>query len=512
MSVVSENITLDLTRRGVPIQVLVKQYDTDTRHFIVKITNNGQSWKPTDGAVPFLEVTRPDGEADAFELSFSGDDVLCVIPGWATQVDGEGFADIAFVDPDGSTISTMPFELVVVESGANLDAMEQTEAYSLLVSLIKEVESVKNGDVENIGCKNSVSGYKNTVQLSEGNQAEKRLFDELVKAGIIPDGATEYVGGIVTGNESVHGGSGITAGNFNINHGRGNYTNGKNAKAIGYEQFVDSQDGTAIGTMNIIRAFKAGLVFGIANIMTPDQNRDTPTDTEPTNGYINGCFNEMYADSGWIGGIYNRIFHENVYQLGRKITSQNKDQFLLGFNPAVTAQTLFAVGDGTDDAPHNLIVAYKNMTTRRATHMWFNTRVMTEGNVESDKKVIAKQAPTQDNDCIRWQEYKELLSKIKALESKIDGGFTLTFANVLLNTEFTLSVDGGTAISGENCVGKSFVGTEFVFTALDTEVGVFYNTESNPEEVWLNGNWLNPGESATLTLTENATITKTWCH
>ncbi len=142
MSVVSENITLDLTRQGVPIQVLVKQYDTDTRRFLVKITNNGQSWTPTEGAVPFLEVTRPDGEADAFELSFAGDDVLCIIPGWATQVDGEGFADIAFVDPDGSTISTMPFEFIVVESGASLDNMQQNEAYSLLTTLVGSIEKI----------------------------------------------------------------------------------------------------------------------------------------------------------------------------------------------------------------------------------------------------------------------------------------------------------------------------------------------------------------------------------
>ena len=142
MSVVSENITLDLTRQGVPIQVLVKQYDTDTRQLIVKVTNNGQSWTPTEGAVPFLEVTRPDGEADAFGLTFSGNDVLCVIPGWATQVDGEGFADIAFVYPDGSTISTMPFELIVVESGASLDNMQQNEAYSLLTTLVGSIGKI----------------------------------------------------------------------------------------------------------------------------------------------------------------------------------------------------------------------------------------------------------------------------------------------------------------------------------------------------------------------------------
>ena len=142
MSVVSENMTLDLTRQNGPFQVSVKQYDTDTRRFLVKITNNGQPWTPTEGAVPFLEVTRPDGEADAFELTFSGNDVLCVIPGWATQVDGEGFADIAFVDPDGSTISTMPFELVVVESGANLENMKQNEACSLLTSLVGSIEKI----------------------------------------------------------------------------------------------------------------------------------------------------------------------------------------------------------------------------------------------------------------------------------------------------------------------------------------------------------------------------------
>ena len=142
MSVVIENITLDLTRQNGPFQVSVKQYDTDTRHFLVKITNNGQPWKPTDGAVPLLEVIRPDGEADAFELTFSDDNVVCVIPGWATQVDGEGFADIAFVDPDGSTISTMPFELVVVESGASLDNMKQNEAYSLLTTLVGSIEKI----------------------------------------------------------------------------------------------------------------------------------------------------------------------------------------------------------------------------------------------------------------------------------------------------------------------------------------------------------------------------------
>ena len=284
------------------------------------------------------------------------------------------------------------------------------------------VEAVKkelNTGIADEGKDNVVTGHSDTADLSEGNTHEARFFQELIKAGIIPEGATEFTGGKVRGNNSIHSGSGITDGNFNVNQGRANYTNGKNAKAIGYEQFVDGQDSTAIGTMNIIRAFKAGLVFGMANIMTPDQNRDNPVDTEPSNGYINGFFNEMYADSGWIGGIYNRIFHENVYELGRKITSQNKDQFLLGFNPAVTAQTLFAVGDGTDSAAHNLIVAYKNMQTRRATHMWINTRLLTEGNMESDKKVIAKQAPTQDNDCIRWQEYTALLKRVQDLEAKL---------------------------------------------------------------------------------------------
>ena len=373
--------------------------------------------------------------------------------------------------------------------------------------------AVAMGDVTDEGVDNFAGGYVDTVEL-EDNAIEARIFQELIKAGIIPEGATEYAGGVVKGSNNIHLGSGFTEGTFDVNIGRGNYTKGKNAKAIGYEQFVDSQDGTALGTMNIIRAFRAGFIYGCGNVMTPDNNGQG--DTEPSNGYINGFYNEMYADSGWIGGIYNRIFHENVYQLGRKITSQNKDQFLMGFNPAVTAQTLFAVGDGTDTAAHNLIVAYKNMQTRRATHMWINTRLLTEGNVESDKKVIAKQAPTQDNDCIRWQEYKKLLEKIEKLEKQIaeSDGFTLTFgdSSTCLNSEFTLSVDGGTAIPGADCIGKTFVGTEFVFTALEYEVGILYRTASNSEAVWLNDNWLNPGESATLTLTENTTITQTWWH
>ena len=303
-----------------------------------------------------------------------------------------------------------------ISEGLEKVAENQPKVYQAGVDAVKK--ELNTGIVDE-GKDNVVTGHPDTVGLSEGNAAEARLFQELIKAGIIPEGSTEYTGGRVRGNNSIHSGSGFTDGDFNINHGRGNYTNGKNAKAIGYEQFVDGQDSTAIGTMNIIRAFAAGFVYGSGNTMTPDGNKDTPTDTETRTGFIVGSDSEIHADSSWIGGLLNKIFHENVYILGRKITSQYKDQLLFGFNPAVTDRTLFAVGDGTDAAPHNLIVAYKDMNTRRATHMWFNTRVMTEGNVESDKKVIAKQAPTQDNDCIRWQEYQALLKRVQDLEAKL---------------------------------------------------------------------------------------------
>ena len=142
MITVQKQITLDLTTEYLPTRVTVKQYDADSRELIVTITNNGAAWTLDKTATPYLEVTRPDGEGDAFELSYSGDNVLCKIPAWATQVDGNGFADIAFVSSDGTTISTMPFELVVVESGANLEAMEQTEAYSLLASLIGSIDKI----------------------------------------------------------------------------------------------------------------------------------------------------------------------------------------------------------------------------------------------------------------------------------------------------------------------------------------------------------------------------------
>ena len=144
MAVVSTKITLDFTNNNLPEQVFVKQYD-DLRELVVVVTNNGEVWIPTENYTAWLQVTRPDGEADAFEMKITGSGfglVRGMVPAWATQEVGQGHADIAFLDENGGTLSTMPFELIVIESGADLESIEQNEDFGLLSKLVGTFDQI----------------------------------------------------------------------------------------------------------------------------------------------------------------------------------------------------------------------------------------------------------------------------------------------------------------------------------------------------------------------------------
>lgn len=193
--------------------------------------------------------------------------------------------------------------------------------------------------------------------------------------------------------------------------GYGNYSKGTANLIAGHQNIGIGQDVGILGTRNYINNVIGAYVLG---------NTNEAGSTEQIHGVVQiGEGHKASADSTFAIGINHNLQHENVYALGRGCVSGGSYQTLLGNFPSALSNTLFAVGDGDGTTHHNLIVAYKNVNTGRATHMCINTRLLTEGNVESDKKVIAKQAPTQDNDCIRWQEYKALESRIAALEARV---------------------------------------------------------------------------------------------
>ena len=127
---------------------------------------------------------------------------------------------------------------------------------------------------------------------------------------------------------------------------------------IGYECVADTRDVALIGVRNYALGYRGAYGLG-SSIYFYDAGSGQVT--TGSTGIGIGYKLEIAADSVINVGITNKGLHKHTYLFGREIITKAENQLLFGFNPSVSADTLFAIGDGKlGGASSNIIHVTKN--------------------------------------------------------------------------------------------------------------------------------------------------------
>lgn len=131
-------------KNNVPV-IVAKQKDFKSRFINVRLINSSGFMKIQKNANVIANFKRGDGEAKSFAGGVNEDGtVKILLPFWVLELSDTAVCDISIIEPDGSKLTSMSFNIVVEEAAnpENSDISEDDD-YEILLSLINEVQALK---------------------------------------------------------------------------------------------------------------------------------------------------------------------------------------------------------------------------------------------------------------------------------------------------------------------------------------------------------------------------------
>ena len=156
---ITNQITLDMSRRGVAPNINAVQGEGTTRLVQITLTSDSVPWNIPSGSTAAVAFLKPDGTRGLYDKLPDGSEALSVSDNVVTAMlapqvltcDGKVVASVVFYDDKMNALATFPFNIVVVKNPGfgeqvsnnyytlqNLDQVNT--AYNELLLRIKRLE------------------------------------------------------------------------------------------------------------------------------------------------------------------------------------------------------------------------------------------------------------------------------------------------------------------------------------------------------------------------------------
>lgn len=144
MITITEELTIDVTRRNRLQALVAKQYDKQTRFIQVRLTNRDKSLTVDSGATVTINARRRDKATKSFAGTVNDDGTVTVpITYWMLELDGTVKCDISIFENNAMLTSTL-FELKVEEAVSDGAEISGDENYGILLALISEANAARD--------------------------------------------------------------------------------------------------------------------------------------------------------------------------------------------------------------------------------------------------------------------------------------------------------------------------------------------------------------------------------
>lgn len=145
------NLTLELSKQSEMPCIYAKQGDSQSRHVVVTLTDNGTVYLPSDGEAHF-RARKPDGTTiyDPARINADGT-VTLTLTEQTLAVSGTVLADVCLCSDSGKVLSCAPFKILVDGMPQGDPAQSSNEWLSLLNRLYTlELGSTTEEQLENV--------------------------------------------------------------------------------------------------------------------------------------------------------------------------------------------------------------------------------------------------------------------------------------------------------------------------------------------------------------------------
>lgn len=144
---ITQNLTLDLTKRAAFQYVNAKQGDNGSRFVKITLTDGGVNYRPPAGSAATFRAQKPDGTMVLNQAVVNDDGTVTVeLTQQTLAVSGDVAADVCLTDNGGAQLSSVSF-IIHVENAPTGEQIDSTNEFLKLLEIIERAELV-TGDFE----------------------------------------------------------------------------------------------------------------------------------------------------------------------------------------------------------------------------------------------------------------------------------------------------------------------------------------------------------------------------
>ncbi len=174
------NITVDLWNPSVPPYVNVKQGDSQ-REIAVTLTAGGNEINPE--VIPDIYIKKPDGTLIYNSCTLEGATIVIPLTAQSLAAAGEAKAELQMTYGDG-VLSTPIFNLTILPTNIDDQAVESTNEFGALQTALQEVEELKE---------NGLKGDAATIQIGTVTTGAEGSDASVTNSGTAGDAILDFV-------------------------------------------------------------------------------------------------------------------------------------------------------------------------------------------------------------------------------------------------------------------------------------------------------------------------------
>lgn len=179
MTEIVKRITLDLSRRSDARVVYATQEDMHTRKFVFTLTDCGRPYPVPKGLTAMVNVSRPDGEAQAFMGEINSDGTVSyLVDSWVLGVVGETKCSVSLYDGLRCRLTSASF-IIDVHDGIYVgqDA-SSSENYSTWLEMVAQLNGIQEAEAARVEAEEERADAEFLRMSSEA----RRVYEENLRA------------------------------------------------------------------------------------------------------------------------------------------------------------------------------------------------------------------------------------------------------------------------------------------------------------------------------------------